>query len=253
MQEAQETPGKSLGPEDPLEEEMATHSSIAWKIPWTEKPVRLQSKEHTWAHMHANQPETDFGYNDYFCINPLPRLLSSHCYLTIIFRTSVAIMDNFNAFVEKHWNARDKDNSSSSQHRGFPPLVEWVWEAKRMLQHEILMWSAGVFGERLRTERQISTWKGTVSKWVCSVFKKRVKHFCQEMRIVVGNKEWFNSKAKSLDLWLMRWADFCLTGRQGGGWNIRANNTHGHLKKGFNSPCMTLHYYSVAAWQINTN
>ena len=34
----------SLGREDPLEKEMATHSSIlAWKIPWTEKPGRLQS------------------------------------------------------------------------------------------------------------------------------------------------------------------------------------------------------------------
>ena len=34
----------SLGQEDPLEKEKATHSSIlAWRIPWTEKPVRLQS------------------------------------------------------------------------------------------------------------------------------------------------------------------------------------------------------------------
>ena len=34
----------SLGQKDPLEEEMATHSSIlAWRIPWTEKPSRLQS------------------------------------------------------------------------------------------------------------------------------------------------------------------------------------------------------------------
>ena len=33
-----------LGQEDPLEEERATHSSIlAWKIPWTEEPGRLQS------------------------------------------------------------------------------------------------------------------------------------------------------------------------------------------------------------------
>ena len=32
----------SLGQEDPLEEEMATHSSIlAWRIPWTEEPGRL--------------------------------------------------------------------------------------------------------------------------------------------------------------------------------------------------------------------
>ena len=35
---------RSLGWEDPLEKEMATHSSIlAWKIPWTEEPGRLQS------------------------------------------------------------------------------------------------------------------------------------------------------------------------------------------------------------------
>ena len=35
---------QSLGWEDPLEEEMATHSSIlAWRIPWMEKPGRLQS------------------------------------------------------------------------------------------------------------------------------------------------------------------------------------------------------------------
>ena len=33
-----------LGQEDPLEKEMATHSStLAWKIPWTEEPGRLQS------------------------------------------------------------------------------------------------------------------------------------------------------------------------------------------------------------------
>ena len=37
-----ETWVQSLGREDPLEKEMATHSSIlAWKIPWSEKPHRL--------------------------------------------------------------------------------------------------------------------------------------------------------------------------------------------------------------------
>ena len=40
----QETGVQSLGWEDPLEKEMATHSStLAWKIPWTEEPGRLQS------------------------------------------------------------------------------------------------------------------------------------------------------------------------------------------------------------------
>ena len=44
MQETQKTQVWSLGWEDPLEEEMATHSNIlAWKIPWTEEPGRLLS------------------------------------------------------------------------------------------------------------------------------------------------------------------------------------------------------------------
>ena len=44
MQDTQERQVQSLDREDPLEEGMATHSSIlAWKIPWTEEPGRLQS------------------------------------------------------------------------------------------------------------------------------------------------------------------------------------------------------------------
>ena len=51
----QETRVWSLGREDPLEKEMATHSStLAWRIPWTEEPSGLQSMElqrvgHDWA------------------------------------------------------------------------------------------------------------------------------------------------------------------------------------------------------------
>ena len=51
----QETPVQSLGREDPLENEVATHSSIlAWRIPQTEEPDRLQSMGsqrvgHDWA------------------------------------------------------------------------------------------------------------------------------------------------------------------------------------------------------------
>ena len=44
MQEPQESQVGSLGWEDPLGKGMATHSSIlAWKIPWTEEPGRVQS------------------------------------------------------------------------------------------------------------------------------------------------------------------------------------------------------------------
>ena len=44
MHKIQETLVQSQGQEDPLEEEIATHSSIsAWEITWTEEPDRLQS------------------------------------------------------------------------------------------------------------------------------------------------------------------------------------------------------------------
>ena len=52
--------GSSRGQEDPLEEEMATHSSIlAWRIPWTEDPSGLQSMgsqrvRHDWATEHTS-------------------------------------------------------------------------------------------------------------------------------------------------------------------------------------------------------
>ena len=44
MQETQEMWVRSLGQEDPLGEEMATHSSVlAWDIPWTQEPGGLQA------------------------------------------------------------------------------------------------------------------------------------------------------------------------------------------------------------------
>ena len=51
----QETWVQFLGWEDPLEKEMATHSSIlAWRIPWTEEPSRLYS---TWGRRESDTTE----------------------------------------------------------------------------------------------------------------------------------------------------------------------------------------------------
>ena len=59
MQEMQETGVRFLGREDPLEEEMATHSSIlAWRIPWTEEPGGYSprgGKESDTAEQQTNQ------------------------------------------------------------------------------------------------------------------------------------------------------------------------------------------------------
>jgi len=54
MREAQV---RSLGQEDPLEKEMATHSStLAWKIPWMEEPGTLQGIAKSWT------PLNDFTF-----------------------------------------------------------------------------------------------------------------------------------------------------------------------------------------------
>ena len=62
VQETQGMWASSLSLEDPLEEEMAIHSSIlAWKLTWTEEPGGLQSKglqrvRHDWAIRHTQTP-----------------------------------------------------------------------------------------------------------------------------------------------------------------------------------------------------
>ena len=58
----QETQVQSVGQEDPLDEEMATHSTIFALIPWTEEPGRLQSMgsqrvEHDWTHTETESEE----------------------------------------------------------------------------------------------------------------------------------------------------------------------------------------------------
>ena len=58
----------SLGGEDPLEKEMAAHSSIlAWRIPWTEEPGGLQSigvaKSQAWLSTHAHT-DTEEGLQE---------------------------------------------------------------------------------------------------------------------------------------------------------------------------------------------
>ena len=65
LQETQVTQVQSLGWKDPLEEGMATHSSIlAWRIPWTEKPGRLQSiglqrVGHDWSDLTCTAMQTN--------------------------------------------------------------------------------------------------------------------------------------------------------------------------------------------------
>ena len=77
----------SLGREDPPEEKMATHTSVlAWKIPWTEEPSRLQSmgsqsrtqlSTHTHTHTHTHTQYV-VHYNSIFPFCLLHALISVH-------------------------------------------------------------------------------------------------------------------------------------------------------------------------------
>ena len=72
LPEIQETWVRSLGWEDPLEEEMAAHSSVlTWRIPWTEEPGGLQSMGsqrvgHNWVtntHTHTHNLQLPWGFS----------------------------------------------------------------------------------------------------------------------------------------------------------------------------------------------
>ena len=77
MQETSETWVQSLGLEDPLEEGMATYSSIlAWRVPWTEEPgwlqlIGSQRVRHDWSdlvHTHSQRQVTETDSHDKFHI-----------------------------------------------------------------------------------------------------------------------------------------------------------------------------------------
>ena len=70
LQEIQETWVQSLGQDDPLEEDITTHSSIlAWEIPWTEEPSGLQSMRSQ--KIRHDSSDTDTGRS------PLPYTVSA--------------------------------------------------------------------------------------------------------------------------------------------------------------------------------
>ena len=78
MQETWEMRVWSLDQEYPLEEEIATHSSIiAWRIPWIEEPDRRQSVE-----SQSETQRSDFHFPRpprFFLSGHLDSLLSTHC------------------------------------------------------------------------------------------------------------------------------------------------------------------------------
>ena len=100
----------SLGGEDPLETEMATHSSIlAWKIPWMEEPLRLQSMglqrvRHNWAtntHTFKTKVTSLTGY--VFCTlteTEICHVLISCVKLTMCL---LCLADRFLRFLHSTW------------------------------------------------------------------------------------------------------------------------------------------------------
>ena len=91
----------SLGWEDPLEEGMATHSSIlAWRIPWTEEPGRLQSigshrVRHNWSDLAcwtilSFKPGCAFWGSGYFCFLNIPSQGLAWCLSLYLQSASIA-------------------------------------------------------------------------------------------------------------------------------------------------------------------
>ena len=88
---------RSLGWEDPLEESMATHSSIlAWRIPWTEEPGWLQSiGSHTVGHYWSDLACTHMiRHNHYFYLFPIIKNAVTSSWSIVFFKT-IIFLKNF--------------------------------------------------------------------------------------------------------------------------------------------------------------
>ena len=100
MPAMQETWVQSVGQEDPLEEGMATHSSIlAWRIPWTREPGRLQSM--------GLQSWTQLSYTHTHTHTHTHTQKSGHCPLLVLF--SVCVFPTADALGDKYLVAYDEE------------------------------------------------------------------------------------------------------------------------------------------------
>ena len=101
-----ETQVLSLGWEDPLEKEMAIHSrTIAWKIPWTEEPGRLQSMESKRVGHNLVTKRIRTGYNTRIKKNEkIPEKEEDKINHPFICHTTISTVDAFisNAFYFFH-------------------------------------------------------------------------------------------------------------------------------------------------------
>ena len=119
MNETQEVQVWSLGREDPLEEEMATHSSIlAWRMPWTEKPGGLQSMglqrfRYDWAWKHAHMGLEKKKWDRSFEI----KRLHTVCPLVGKPRVSVVSGGVLGLPFGKQWLPRDHPNDESTSRK----------------------------------------------------------------------------------------------------------------------------------------
>ena len=104
MQETQEMQVRSMGREDPLEEEISTYSNIvAWKILWTEEPDMLQSMgsqgsdmtEHTCTQTHETSSQHDS------LIHPITRGKK------LLFRSYVSLNILYNSIIRVNTDSRE--------------------------------------------------------------------------------------------------------------------------------------------------
>ena len=92
MQEIQETWVQSLGQEDPLEEEMATHSSILdWKIPWIVEPGGLGSQSQT--RLSTWTTRTSFSCFIELCSSLFLSWHLSWCHISFLFIADLLPLD----------------------------------------------------------------------------------------------------------------------------------------------------------------
>ena len=155
----QETWVRSLVLEDSLEKGMATYSSIlAWRMPWTEDPGRLQSTgsqriRHDWATNTHTHIHTMWG--------PIPDFLNHKDVRQAELRTTVTTIKFFCLYVPCIWSAYYKENILLCMTRDYLNHLSWSYFHPSNSAHSILElpWGMGSPLER--------PWWKTLTRYRC--------------------------------------------------------------------------------------
>ena len=141
-----ETQVQSLGQEDPLEKELATHPNIlAWRIPWTEEPVgyspwghkELATTEWLSTHTHINSIYVSIPISQFFPPHPFPVGISIHLFSVGVSISAMQIRCPSTKEWIKMWFIYTMEYDSAIKRNKIGSFVDMLMDLEPVIQSEV--------------------------------------------------------------------------------------------------------------------